>query len=63
MDVEEENEISLLDLLVVVAENLKLLILGPFAAGLLALALRLPCRRAVSARLSWPCQHQRTLPR
>jgi uncharacterized protein involved in exopolysaccharide biosynthesis len=39
MDVEEENEISLLDLLVVVAENLKLLILGPFAAGLLGLGI------------------------
>ena len=39
MDVEEENETSLLDLLVVVAENLKLLILGPFAVGLLALGI------------------------
>ena len=39
MDVEEENEISLLDLLVVVAENLKLLILGSFAAGLLSLGI------------------------
>jgi hypothetical protein len=39
MDVEEENETSLLDLLIVVAENLKLLILGPFAAGLLALGI------------------------
>lgn len=33
----EEKEISLLDLLVVVAENLKLLILGPAVVGLLAL--------------------------
>jgi hypothetical protein len=39
MDVEAETETSLLDLLVVVAENLKLLILGPFAAGLLALGI------------------------
>jgi hypothetical protein len=35
----EENEISLLDLLLVVAENLKLLILGPVVVGLLALAI------------------------
>ena len=34
---EEENEISLLDLLLVVAENLKLLILGPVVVGLVAL--------------------------
>jgi Chain length determinant protein len=39
MDIEEKNEVSLLDLLVVVAENLKLLILGPLAAGLLALGI------------------------
>lgn len=35
----EEREVSLLDVLVVVAENLKLLILGPIAIGLLALAI------------------------
>jgi uncharacterized protein involved in exopolysaccharide biosynthesis len=34
-----DDEISLLDLLVTVADNLKLLILGPLAAGLAALAL------------------------
>ena len=34
----DENEISLLDLLLVVAKNLKLLILGPIAMGFLALA-------------------------
>lgn len=34
-----ENESGLLDLLVVVAENIKLLILGPLAVGLLALGL------------------------
>jgi uncharacterized protein involved in exopolysaccharide biosynthesis len=33
----EDNEISLLDLLTVIVENLKLLILGPLAAGLIAL--------------------------
>jgi hypothetical protein len=31
-----EDEISLLDLLVTVSENIKLLILGPLAAGLCA---------------------------
>ena len=56
MDVEEENETSLLDLLVVVAENLKLLILGPFAAGLLALgiAFALPQSYVSSAILALP---------
>ena len=34
----EESEISVLDLLLVVAENLKLLIFGPILVGLLALA-------------------------
>lgn len=38
MDI-EENEVSLLDLLLVFAENLKLLILGPVVVGLLALAI------------------------
>ncbi len=33
----EDDEISLLDLLTVIVENLKLLILGPLAAGILAL--------------------------
>ncbi len=35
---EEDGEVSLLDLLVVVAENLRLLILGPILIGLLAFA-------------------------
>jgi uncharacterized protein involved in exopolysaccharide biosynthesis len=35
----EDDEISLLDLLQVVAENLRLLVLGPLAAGLLALGI------------------------
>ncbi len=35
----DDEEISLLDLLQVVAENLRLLILGPLAAGVLALAM------------------------
>ncbi len=36
---EEDDEISLLDLLQVVADNLRLLVLGPLAAGLLALGI------------------------
>lgn len=39
MEEREENEVSLLDLLVVVAENIKLLIFGPLAVGLLALGI------------------------
>ena len=35
----QENEVSLLDLLVVISENLKLLILGPVLVGLLALGI------------------------
>lgn len=35
MDVEEKGEISLLDLLLVIAENLKLLVLGPLLVGFL----------------------------
>jgi tyrosine-protein kinase Etk/Wzc len=36
---QEDDEISLLDLLQVVADNLRLLVLGPLAAGLLALGI------------------------
>jgi len=40
MNVEpEESEVSLLDLLLVVAENIKLLVLGPIAVGLIALGI------------------------
>ena len=57
MDVEEENEISLLDLLIVVAENLKLLILGPFAVGLLALGIAFTLPQSyVSQALPTPTQ-------
>ena len=35
----EDDEISLLDLLQVVADNLRLLVLGPLVAGLLALGI------------------------
>ena len=38
-DLPEDDEISLLDLLQVVADNLRLLVLGPLAAGLLALGI------------------------
>ena len=38
-DVPEDDEISLLDLLQVVADNLRLLVLGPLVAGLLALGI------------------------
>lgn len=38
-DDRQEDEISLLDLMLVVAENLKLLVLGPLLAGLLAIGI------------------------
>ena len=37
--IEEDDEISLLDLLQVVVENLRLLVLGPLVAGLVALGM------------------------
>ncbi len=39
IDVQDEDEISLLDLLQVVVENIKLLVLGPLAIGLAALGI------------------------
>jgi len=53
---QEENEISLLDLLITMAENLKLLILGPVLVGLLALAIgySLPQRFTSQAILALP---------
>ena len=39
INTEDDDEISLLDLLQVVAENLRLLVLGPLAVGLLALGI------------------------
>ena len=36
---DDEDEISLLDLLLVVVDNLRLLVLGPLAAGLLTLGI------------------------
>lgn len=48
----EENEISLLDLLVIVAENLKLLILGPVVVGLLALGIGYALPQSFTSRAS-----------
>lgn len=55
-----EAEISLLDLLIVVAENLKLLIFGPIVAGLLALgyAFTLPPSFTSQAILAFPTLQQ-----
>lgn len=55
---EEENEISLLDLLVVVVENVRLLVLGPLAIGLVALGISfaLPQRFVSEAILALPSQ-------
>jgi uncharacterized protein involved in exopolysaccharide biosynthesis len=53
---EQEDEVSLLDLMLVVAENIRLLILGPLLAGLLALAAgyALPQKFVSNAILSLP---------
>jgi uncharacterized protein involved in exopolysaccharide biosynthesis len=53
---QEQDEISLLDLLAILAENKKLLILGPLAAGLIALAVAfmLPQKFTSQAILAMP---------
>lgn len=53
---QEENEVSLLDLLITMAENFKLLIVGPVLLGLLALGLTytLPQRFTSQAILALP---------
>ena len=53
---QEQDEISLLDLLLVVAENIKLLVFGPIVAGLLALAIAfaLPQKFVSQAILAFP---------
>ena len=60
----EENRISLLDLLLVVAEHLKLLILGPIVVGLLALAIgyALPQSFTSQAILALPMPMQTQTP-
>ena len=64
MDVGEENEVSLLDLLIVVAENIKLLIFGPLVVGLLALgiAFTAPKSYVSQAILVLPGQNSTSIP-
>lgn len=59
-NIPEEDEISLLDLLLVVAQNLRLLILGPLFVGLLALGVGyvLPSSFTSSAMLALPTPTQ-----
>lgn len=61
---EQEAEVSLLDLLVVVAENLKLLVLGPLLAGLVALVVgfMLPQSYVSQAILLIPSQDSSSTP-
>ena len=56
----EDDEISLLDLLQVVADNLRLLVLGPLVAGLLALAysFTIPPTFTATAKFLPPQQQQ-----
>ena len=57
-----EDEISLLDLLVVVAENLRLLIIGPLLAGLIALGYAYTITPTFTARTSFlPPQQQESV--
>lgn len=60
----EEKEISLLDMLLVVAENLKLLIFGPVLVGLLALAIAyvVPQSYTSQAILALPAPATVTMP-
>jgi uncharacterized protein involved in exopolysaccharide biosynthesis len=57
---EEDDEISLLDLLQVVADNLRLLVLGPLAAGLLALGISfaIPPTFTATTKIMIPQQQQ-----
>jgi uncharacterized protein involved in exopolysaccharide biosynthesis len=59
---DSEDEISLLDLLVVVAENLRLLIIGPLLAGLIALGYAFTITPTFTARTSFlPPQEQQSV--
>jgi len=58
---QDDDEISLLDLLQVIADNLRLLILGPLAAGLLALAITFAIPPTFTASTSFmPPQQQQS---
>ena len=59
--IDEDDEISLLDLLQVVVENLRLLVLGPLAAGLVALGLSYQIPPTYTARVVFmPPQQQQS---
>ncbi len=58
---DSDDEISLLDLGVVIAENIRLLVLGPLAAGLLALGIAFLITPSYTARTSFlPPQQQQS---
>jgi uncharacterized protein involved in exopolysaccharide biosynthesis len=58
---QEEDEISLLDLLQVVADNLRLLVLGPLAVGLLALGISFAIKPTYTAETRFlPPQQQQS---
>ena len=50
---DNDDEISLLDLGVVIAENLRLLVFGPLAAGLVALGISFLIAPTYTARTSF----------
>ncbi len=56
MEMKEQGvEVSLLDLMLVVVEDIRLLISGPLLAGLLALCVATFCQKNSSATPFWPC--------
>lgn len=60
----EDDEISLLDLLQVVVENLRLLVLGPIAAGLVALGVSYQIPPTYTARTVFmPPSNSKAVPR
>jgi uncharacterized protein involved in exopolysaccharide biosynthesis len=60
-DQNEDDEISFLDLLLVVVENLRLLVLGPLAVGLVALGISFMIPPTYTAKTQFlPPQHQQS---
>ena len=62
-DIQDNDEISLLDLLQVIVDNLRLLVLGPFVCGLAALGISFAVIPTFTAKTQFlPPQQQRPSP-
>ena len=60
-NMQDDDEINLLDLLVVIAENLRLLVLAPLAIGILALGISFLITPTFKAKTEFlPPQQQQT---